>query len=162
MSRIIGLAKVIGVDVVMRIVARPALHRVARAVQRKRRRHRCHRLQGRILRRIVVHVHRVIVGEAERFVRPGAESSSGTHRIGLLFIAGEKLEVTPSWQLRQSSEYMRTSVEVLNALPPSSTALLAMVAESYTPNVLDAARNERDHRRITPELCVPPFASAPL
>jgi hypothetical protein len=45
-------------------------------------------------------------------------------------MAGEKLDVTPSWQLRQSREYIRTSVDVVRALPPTSTALFAIVAES--------------------------------
>jgi len=47
-----------------------------------------------------------------------------------VLMAGEKLDVTPSWQLRHSSEYIRTSVDVVRELPPSSTALFAMVAES--------------------------------
>ena len=40
---------------------------------------------------------------------------------------------------------MRTSVETDSVLPPISTALFCMVAESYTPNVLAPAGNDRDH-----------------
>jgi len=67
-------------------------------------------------------------------------------------MAGEKDDVTPSWQLKQSSEYMRTSAEVDRELPPSSTALFPIEAESYTPNVLADAGNDRDHSMIKPVL----------
>jgi hypothetical protein len=81
MRCVVRLSQVIRIYIVMWVVTGRALQGVGRAVQRQRRSDGGHRLQGCILGRIVVHVHRVIVSESQGFECAGAEGSLRTNHV---------------------------------------------------------------------------------